>query len=62
MPGCKTVCHRKCSDKSVLASNAPRSEKNDVNTQKNRRDYLKIAIFLENHHLRLETSENYKDR
>ena len=45
----------------MLASNAARSEKIVVNTQKTG-ECTKIAKFVENNHFRLKTSENYKDR
>ena len=41
-PECKTVCHRRYYDKSMLATNATRSENNDVNMQKTGANALKL--------------------
>ena len=53
-------CHRRYCDKSMPASNAARSEK-IMWIRKNRCECTKIVKVVENDHLRLETSENYKD-
>ena len=53
-------CHRRYCDKSMPASNAARSEK-IMWIRKNRCECTKIVKVVENNHLRLETSENYKD-